>query len=499
MTIDGLEREARRVLGDDAVDSSADTLRRYGDHRLPGPDRRPALVVYPGSSDEVRTLVQLARERGVKLHPISTGENRGMGTRAAVREGYVTVDLGRRMNRILELDETLNYVVVEPGVTYRQLHDELVRRGDRLMLDTTSGPPDGGPLGNTLDKGAGYTPAADHFGNSCGFEVVLGDGRVVRTGDGALAGAKTWHLSKYGLGPALDGLFLQSNMGIVTKMGIWLLQRPPVIRAFGFSFPDDDDLAEIIELVRPLKLSGVVPTAIKVTSDLYAIGTRMTYPVDRAGGVKPLPVTLRKELQAEHGVGAWVVTGAVYGPDEGAAAAQVARVRAHFERSEKATYLAHETIAADPKLRIHLDTYSGRPTDEELGIQDWRGGGLASFTPATPLIGAIAAEHQALSRRLLAEHGFDFVVEYICAGRLSRALHMVLFDPGDPDERARAEACCDTLREAFGDLGWPFARLPLHMQEAEMRRRPEFLDVCNSIKRVLDPDSVLAPGRYGIG
>ena len=54
------------------------------------------------------------------------------------------------------------------------------------MVDVTSGPPQGGMLGNALDKGAGYGPFFDHFGFSCGLEVVLGNGEILRTGDGAL-------------------------------------------------------------------------------------------------------------------------------------------------------------------------------------------------------------------------------------------------------------------------------------------------------------------------
>ena len=53
--------------------------------------------------------------------------------------------------------------------------DELQRRGGAWMISTTSGPPQGGMLGNAMDKGAGYGPYFDHFGFSCGMEVVLGN------------------------------------------------------------------------------------------------------------------------------------------------------------------------------------------------------------------------------------------------------------------------------------------------------------------------------------
>ena len=117
------------------------------------------------------------------------------------------------MNRIVDIDEKLAFAVVEPGVSYQTLYDELVRRGNRLMLDVTSGPPQGGMIGNALDKGAGYSPYFDHFGFSCGLEIVLGNGEILRTGDGALDAKDliNWHTSKYSFGPILDGLFAQSN------------------------------------------------------------------------------------------------------------------------------------------------------------------------------------------------------------------------------------------------------------------------------------------------
>ena len=52
----------------------------------------------------------------------------------------------------------------------------------------------------------------------------------MRTGMGALPGSNAWQLFPYGFGPYPDGMFTQSNLGIVTKMGIALMQRPPASR-----------------------------------------------------------------------------------------------------------------------------------------------------------------------------------------------------------------------------------------------------------------------------
>jgi hypothetical protein len=77
----------------------------------------------------------------------------------------------------------------------------------------------------------------DHWMMHCGMEVVLPNGELVRTGMGALPdpsrggldkrpdlqpGNRAWQLFNYGFGPYNDGIFTQSSLGIVTKMGIWV-------------------------------------------------------------------------------------------------------------------------------------------------------------------------------------------------------------------------------------------------------------------------------------
>jgi 4-cresol dehydrogenase (hydroxylating) flavoprotein subunit len=489
----------RSRLGADAVDVSEEARARYGHNRLPGGDRLPAGVISPASTEDVAAVVRLADEHGITLWPTSTGHNFGLGEFSPVREGQVVVHLGHRMNRILEVDERLGYALVEPGVTFRQLRAELARRGDTLMLSGTSGPPDGSILGNALDRGAGYTPYFDHFGMLCGLEVVLPDGTVLQTGDGTLGGSKNRFVNKSGFGPLLDGLFSQSNYGIVTQAAIWLMPRPPVIRAFAFSFPEDGDLAEIIELVRPLKMNNAVPTLIKVTADVYGFATEETYPYDRTGGAVPLPANIRAELQAKHHTGAWLVSGALYGPSEDAVAPGIARIRSIFEGSGKATYFSHEQMLENPVQKIHIDTFSGEPTDSELGLLDWRpGGGATWFLPATPMIGEVAQLQQETSRRILDEHGLEYAVEFVCGPRAARALHIVLFNREDPAEVARMNAAYDALVVAYDALGYPIGRTPTDRQEWAMKRLPEFQRLTSGIKSALDPKGVLAPGKYGI-
>lgn len=79
-------------------------------------------------------------------------------------------------------------------------------------------------MGNALDRGVGYTPYSDHFSKHCGMEIVLPSRELLRTGMGAMSGKDeadnpTWQSFQPAYGPYSDGMFSQSNYGIVTKMG----------------------------------------------------------------------------------------------------------------------------------------------------------------------------------------------------------------------------------------------------------------------------------------
>lgn len=496
--------DVQSALGADGVNRSAETILRYGENTMPGGDRKPAGVVYPGSTAQVQAVVQAANRHRVPLYPVSTGNNIGLGSRSASTAGQVIVDLGHRMNRILEVDERMGFAVVEPGVSYQAMYDELVRRGDMWMLDVTSGPPQGGMLGNALDKGAGYTPYFDHFGFSCGMEVVLGSGEVLRTGDGSLDRDTlvNWHTSKYSFGPILDGLFTQSNYGIVTRMGVWLLPRPPVVQSFHFAFADDGDLEAIVELCRPLKMSNFVPTLFRVANDLYLCGSEGESPEYRTnGGRKSISDEGRRALREKIGVGAWTVSGAFYGPAAAAVEPMIQRVREHFGQSGKARYIAHQEAKAIPPLQVAINAFSGIPSLGELGLLKWRpGGGNIWFTPGTPMDGKLANEFQSVGRKIYEEHGLDYTVMNVCGPRFARGLHVTTFNRDDAHERERADACYRKMAETFAARGVFVGRAPLDYHAMHMAQTmPSFRSVCSGIKRALDPNGVIAPGRYGIG
>lgn len=125
-------------------------------------DTVSSAAVYPRSTEDVVTIVKWANRYEIPLWPISMGRNLGYGGAAPRVRGSIVVDLGKRMNRVLNIDPEQCSCLVEPGVSYYKLYEEVKKSGYPLMID----PPDlggGSVLGNAIDRGVGYTPMGDRM------------------------------------------------------------------------------------------------------------------------------------------------------------------------------------------------------------------------------------------------------------------------------------------------------------------------------------------------
>lgn len=254
--------EFRSTVGAEWVFTSAADVALYRDAYSPywgEPEERLAsAAVAPDTVEQVQAVMRTANKYRIPMYPISTGRNLAYGGSAPVYSGSVVLDL-KRMNRVLEVNEPNAYALVEPGVNYFDLYNYIHEHGLDLWIDTPD-PGWGSVIGNALDGGGGWTayPYRDHFGAHCGLEVVLADGEIVRTGMGAAPNSGTWQQNKWGYGPWVDGLFRQGNMGVVTKMGIWLMPRPDAYLTGTVEVVNDKDVIPLIDTLNLLENLHVV-------------------------------------------------------------------------------------------------------------------------------------------------------------------------------------------------------------------------------------------------
>jgi 4-cresol dehydrogenase (hydroxylating) flavoprotein subunit len=102
--------------------------------------------------------------------------------------------------------------------------------------------------------------------------VVLADGTVLDTGPAHFPGCRAAYAHKWGIGPAVDGLFTQSNLGIVTRLAIWLSPEPEHAVGFLISVPEARALAELVDRLRPLRLSGTLGQPVHVYNRYRVLG-----------------------------------------------------------------------------------------------------------------------------------------------------------------------------------------------------------------------------------
>src|SRR5262249_7650542 len=119
-------------------------------------------------------------------------------------------------------------------------------------------------LGNALDRGiAHHGPRAEQVS---GLEVVLGTGELIRTGSGHFPQSRTTYLYPHGIGPTLDGLFCQSNFGIVTRAAIRLRRRQPAHGVLGCAIAGEEGLAALVDGVAALVRQGILDPCVHISN-----------------------------------------------------------------------------------------------------------------------------------------------------------------------------------------------------------------------------------------
>ena len=230
-------------------------LRVYECDGLTGHRAVPELVVLPGSTAEVQTVVRACYRERVPF--VARGAGTGLSGGATPLAGGVVVSLAR-MNRIIEIDLGSQRVVVEPGVANLDVTRAVAAEGFFYAPDPSS--QQVCTIGGNVAENSGGAHCLKHgftVHHATGLTLVLPDGEVVELGGKALDPD----------GPDLLGVVVGSEgtLGIVTQITLRIVRAPQVVRTLlaGFETMDAAGVA-----VSGIVAAGILPSAIEMMDRL---------------------------------------------------------------------------------------------------------------------------------------------------------------------------------------------------------------------------------------
>ena len=500
-------KQFAEAVGKEWVFTSDEDLDLYRDAYSPfwheEQDHVASAAVAPDGVEQVQKVVRIANTYKIPLWTISTGKNLAYGATSPALSGSVILDL-KRMNRILEVNDRNHYALVEPGVSYFDLYQYIQEHKLKVWIDPAD-PGWGSPMGNSLDRGGGRTPMRDHWAAVCGMEVVLANGEIMRTGMGALPGSKTWQQYKYGFGPYVDGLFSQSNFGVVTKMGIWLMPAPEAYFDGRVMVPKHDDLIPFVDTVCYLMNSNILRGTMMLESPV------LDYRVSQGGAAFDMPggpsVEEMDRLAKEKNLPYWAADLRFWGPKK-VIEAQWEFVKRKFSEIPGATFKdgrSYEFPAEIKESAADALVALGIPNLGVFGLIQGADGHLG-FSPILPMTAEAIFEALKVYGELYAELGVSPKNQFAALpwSYYPRAF-VLLFGVSiyrDVEKNKKSREIFKRLVEVSAQHGW-----------GEYRTHVAFMDTVadtytfnnhalhrfhETLKDAVDPNGVLSPGKSGI-
>ena len=212
--------EALKPIFGDRLSTGASVREQYGRNEAWYPVTPPDAVIWPESTEEVSTIARTCNEHGCPI--IAWGAGTSLEGHIVPVQGGITLSFDR-MNRVLEVNAEDMDVVVQPGITRKTLNEELRATGLFFPIDPGADASIGG-MAATRASGT----CAVRYGTMreavMALEVVLADGRVIRTGSRARKSAAGYDLTKLFVGS-------EGTLGIITEITLRLHGQPEAMSA----------------------------------------------------------------------------------------------------------------------------------------------------------------------------------------------------------------------------------------------------------------------------
>lgn len=269
-------------------------------------------IHHPRTYEEVKALLSAFRDAKQPYSVVSTGNNWGYGCDHSHGEVEHHVNLSR-MNRIIHFDKKDGLITIEPGVTYGQLHRYLENEGADWITPVHGGGPNCSVIGNAIERGYGITPITDHFQAVQSLRAILPDGKLYQSPLYSIGLRRLGKLFRNGIGPYMDGVFTQSNLGVVTEMTIRLAPKSEHLELF-FIDVKEQELEAAVELVKTFKrkLKSTVG-GVNLMNTERVISMLADYPEEDVKNRNPLSEEFIRLKAKKHLIAPWTMVGALYG------------------------------------------------------------------------------------------------------------------------------------------------------------------------------------------
>lgn len=506
-------------------------------------------VITLTQSYEIKALLDLANQCATdetlafSLYPISTGQNWGYGTSqpTGLGKNIILLDLGKLTN-IKHFDSELGLVTIEPGVTQQQLSDYLLLNNYDYMVPVTGAGPDCSILANALERGYGITPYTDHFSAVTSIHGYWANGRPYQSAVSELDASddklvdKTF---KWGLGPYLEGLFTQSNLGIVSQMTIRLAKRKAGFTSFFIQLKNDALLEKAVPLIRQVlqDYEGIIGS-INLMDQRRLLSMFAKNP--KGNGTHQVMNNQEvKKLANDLQTPSWTIVGSIYG-SLGVVSAVKKEINDVFKQlpckrvysNSIAIVLTNKVINKLPdwlidkiptlaKVVVQLDSFNkgkdimlGKPNKVALTLAYWRhkdsqdfdkdklspgkdGCGLLWYAPLITMKANKVREFVDFIRETCPKFNIEpFITFTNLKHDCVDSTIPIVFDLNNANAVTDAHNCLKELVEEGLKKGFVPYRLSIDQQQSLLNKDSDFWQTVNQLKNSLDPHNILSQGRY---
>ena len=486
------KEELIAIVGKDNVFDISSVLDKYSRDQSFVRRCKPNIVVKPKSLEEVQAVIRKCNKDKIPVTPYSSGLNlRGA---AIPDQGGVVLDLSG-LDKIEEINEKDRLAVIEPGVTYEKLQDELTKRGYRAMVPWGV-PPKRSVLSSYLERDPVLAAASFEYGNDLflDMEMVLPTGEVFRTGNWGIEGGEagsTWGpigFINYRFWTGAQGTF-----GVITKLALKIEPLPQVRKLFFFPF---DSLEAAIVPLRKVQRRELGLECFGLDRfSLAALLEEAWEPPDNF----PCEKVSSTDLEAlRQKLAPWTflicLSGLDYFPED----------KVSYEESVLREVCAEENV--EP-----LTSLPGLPELEEIFLETliypWRKslkkfrykGSCHNIAFHSPL--AKIPELEGIIRNLAERHGYPTrdIGGYLLPIERGRAIYGEFDFPCDQEDQEETELVkriWNEASEALMDKGAYFARP--YGRWADMiysRYNTAHVSKLKDLKREIDPNNIMNPGK----